>query len=211
MESNNNLNSCMMLAMSFHTAIDLDSVILEQDLTDYGIEFDSHVTIFYAKEKVIPQDNLLSDVEILLGDEDYEVFMELLKSERKFPILDIFDLSKFNGATSDYLVMKMKPGNEIYRILNILNKGLSRKYDIVSDFDSYRPHMTLAELQPGTSEKYLNSEKLELVLKSAKVGFEDLIISYGSYSDKNDREQRSITNFHTLERYFRNERYKRSN
>lgn len=209
MESNN-LNSCMMLAMSFHTAIDFDSVILEQDLTDYGIEFDSHVTIFYAKEKVIPKDNLLSDVEILLGDEDYEVFLELLKSERKFPILDIFDLSKFNGATSDYLVMKMKPDNEIYRILNILNKGLSRKYDIVSDFDAYRPHMTLAELRPGTSEKYLNSEKLELVLKSAKIGFEDLIISYGSYSDKNDREQLSITNFHTLERYFRNERYKKS-
>lgn len=198
-----------MLAMSFHTAIDLDSVILEQDLTDYGIESDTHVTIFYAKEKNVPKDELLSDIEILLGEEDYEVFLEILKSHRKFSILDIFELGKFEGTDSDYLVMKMKSGNEIYRILSILNKGLSRKYDIISDFDLYRPHMTLAELHPGAAEKYLNSEKLELVLKSAKVGFEDLIISYGSPSDKEDREQWNITSFHTLERYFRNERYKK--
>ena len=205
MENNIKKNSCMMLAMCFYTPVDLISVLEEQDLSDYGIECDPHITIFYKKKSIVPKDYLLEDTKILL-EEDYEVFMELLKSNRKFSLMDIFELDKFENSKNDYLVMKLKSENEIWKILNILNKGFSNKYDIQSDFNSYSPHMTLAELKVGTVNKYINSKKLRNILNLSKIGFEDLIISYGLTGNPGDTEQWSITKFHAIERHLRNER-----
>ena len=118
-------------------------------------------------------------------------------------VLDLFDIGKFETPESDYLVLKMKTDNELYRILKLLNKGLVAKYDIVESFPEYIPHMTLAELRGGTASKYVGSKKLDLVLKASKVCIEDLIISHGLSDEKKDRKVKSLTTFHTVERYFR--------
>lgn len=204
MDTEKEINSCIMLAMAFHTAIDFSSVIEESDLKDTGIERDPHVTVLYAPKIVIPKSEILESVDTILGPEDYEDFMGFLKDDKLFNVLDFFELGNFEND-SDYLVLKLKKEGKLFRMLELMNKGLARKFDITQTFPDYNPHLTLAELEPGTSRKYLESKKIGLILDTAQVGFEDLIISYGA-SNETDRTQWSLTTFHTIERYFRNQR-----
>lgn len=195
------MNSCIMLAVSLHTPTDLDSIIDNSDLRDDGLVKDSHITILFDKVKEIPRDEVLPSISEILGDEDYLVFLEVLKDNNKFKLTDIFELSTFDNGDSDYLIMRLKPNNEMYQVLSKLNSGLIKKYGTESDFTTYKPHMTLAKMIPGTASKYLNNKKLEVVLKDSKVGFEDIIISYGHDEGKDDKY--NITTFHAIERLFR--------
>ena len=212
MESNVVNNSCLMLACALYTPVDLSSIFEDEDLKDTGIEKESHITLLYAQNKVIDRSSLLDDIRIILDDSDkfsYTGFIDSLKDDKFISnnVLDSFEIGKFEND-SDYIVLKLKKSVDIFNILNIINKGLRIKYDVQGEF-SYTPHITLAELKPGTADKYLASRKLKLVLENTKIKFEDLIISYGPSNVVEDREKYNLTTFHAVDRFFREENLKR--
>lgn len=199
---NDVLNSCLMLAVNLDTPVSLGCVFDEEDLKDTGIELDSHITILYAQGKVLEREKMLTEVKRLLG-ERYIELQNLMSEEHNFTLLDYFDLSSFKND-SDYVVLKFKPEIEdIYKDLYLLNKGLRLAYDVQSEFDSYSPHITLAELKPGTADKYLESEKLKLILENTVFDFDDLVLSIGKSNEVEDRKQYFLTSFNSVQRYFR--------
>ena len=202
MENKGNLNSCLMLTANLQTPVSLSAIFDDSDLKDTGIELDSHITLLYAQGRDIPRANLLNDIKDILGYDDTVEFLKYLEEEREENVLDIFDLGKFENE-SDYVVLKMKEDFGLFKYLRLINKGLAVKYEVPSKFDSYTPHLTLAESNPGTAQKYLDSETLRLVLKDSVMDFEDLIISYGSDNEVKDRLQYHLTSYAAVDRYFR--------
>ena len=201
METNNELNSCLMLAVNLMTPVDLAYIFDAPDLKDTGIELDSHITILYAQSKELPRQNILQDIKDILGD--YDDFIDVYCKNTVFhKVLDIFDLGSFEND-SDYVVLKLKKNFDLFGKLSLINKGLRIQYDVSSDFDSYTPHVSLAELEPGMAKKYLESENLKTVLENSYINFEDIILSYGSSNEKEDRKQYYLTNFKAIDRYFR--------
>lgn len=195
-------NSCLMLAMAFHTSVELSSILEESDLTGYGIEKDPHITILYAEGKRIEKESILPSVNRILGD-DYRVFLEVLKDDYKFNVTDLFNLSVFEDGDSDYLILRLKENNELFKSLYNINKGLSEEHNVESKFNTYKPHLTIAKMIPGTARKYLDNRKLQLALSDSKIAFEDLVISYDNEESKDNDKVWSVTTFHTIDRLFR--------
>lgn len=206
---NKEINSCLMLGVNLMTPVDLSCVFDTTDLKDTGIEIDSHITLLYAQGKIIDRFSIMPDIKIILGDEDYYKLLNLCKKECTFKVLNFFDLSSFEND-SDYIVLKLKRNTDFFSRLSNINKGLRNKYDVSSEFSNYTPHISLAELQPGTAKKYLESENLKLILKETYLDFEDVFISYGG-SNEVDRKQYFLTKFKCLDRYFRLQKLKVSN
>ena len=99
--------------------------------------------------------------------------------------------------------------NDSYQNLKLINTGLRNKYRVTSEF-TYTPHLSLAELNPGTAKNYVeNNGKLMAVLEGSKFAPEDLVISYGPSNVVEDRVKRNLTKFHTVDRFFREENLKR--
>ena len=179
MEEIKNMNSCVMLAANLSTPVLLNCVFDSGDLKDTGIQYDSHVTLLYARDKKLSRSEVLSEVQgvrLSLGMEGPNLtqYLSNHKSNAEFavPVFDVFD--------SDYVVLKVKgEGNIWYDTLVNINKELSEKFGVVSDFSSYTPHLTLAELEKGTARSYVGSESLRLILEDSTIHFEDIILSYG--------------------------------
>lgn len=211
METTNELNSCLMLAVNLMTPVDLAYVFDAPDLKDTGIELDSHITLLYAQGKELPRKNIIQDLRDILGDQDYDDFLEVYCKNQVFhKALDIFDLGSFEND-SDYIILKLKKNFELWNKVSLINKGLRVQYGVLSDFDTYTPHVSLAELNPGTARKYLESEKLMTVLEDSYINFEDLILSYGKSNEPEDRKQYYLTNFKAIDRYFRIAGLKKTN
>ena len=205
---NDVLNSCLMLAVNFDTPVSLGCIFDEEDLKDTGIELDSHITLLYAQGKELKREGMLTEIKRLLGENTVD-FMNLISEEHEFNVLDYFELGSFKND-SDYVVLKFKPEmKDIYKNLYLINKGLKLAYDVQSEFDSYSPHMTLAELKPGTAEKYLKSEKLNLLLENSVFDFDDLVLSLGKANEPEDRKQYFLTSYNSVKRYFRMENLKK--
>ena len=203
METTNELNSCLMLAVNLMTPVDLAYVFDAPDLKDTGIELDSHITLLYAQEKELPRKNIIQDLHDILGDKEYDDFLDLYCKNTVFhKALDIFDLGNFEND-SDYIILKLKKNFDLFGKLSLINKGLRVQYNVSSDFDTYTPHVSLAELNSGTARKYLESENLKTVLEDSYINFEDLILSYGKSGEPDDRKQYYLTNFKAVDRYFR--------
>ena len=191
-----NINSCLMLAVKLDTPVSLGCVFDSEDLKDSGVIIDSHITLLYAQGKQIPREGMLDDVKTILGERAVD-FMNKLREDRDYNILDHFYLDSFEND-SDYIVLK--PSTDlILKDLTLINKGLRLKYDVTSEFD-YSPHITLAELKPGTAKKYLGSEQLNLILKNTFFDFEDLLLSYGKTREVEDRKQYYLTTFNSIPR-----------
>jgi len=204
----NALNSCLMLAVNLDTPVSLGCVFDSADLKDTGVELESHITLLYAQAREIPYTELLNDIKEIVGYDDYKWLYEMIENEDKYRVLDLFDLGKFEND-SDYIILKLRKGTELYRILKLINKGLSIKYEVKSDFADYIPHVSLAELEPGTAQKYMESETLLGILDDSIIGIEDLLISYGASNEPEDRKQKYLTNLKCIDRYFRLERLKK--
>ena len=209
MDNKVDINSCLMLACALYTPVSLSSIFKEEDLKDTGIELESHITLLYARGVVIPNENLIEDIATILGSK-FDGFWNFLK-EGNFvgeSVLDTFNLGLFEND-SDYVVLKMKQDNDFYQNLKLINTGLRNKYGVTSEF-TYTPHISLAELNPGTAKDYVeNNGKLMAVLESSKFAPEDLVISYGPSNVVEDRVKRNLTKFHTVDRFFREENLKR--
>lgn len=197
----NTINSCLMWAIGLYTPVDLASVFNSEDLRGTGLELDSHITLLYAQGKTLPRESMLTDIELILGDK-FKGFMDICKTDNHFKVLDLFELGNFEND-SGYVVLKLKKDIDIYKDLSLINKGLRTKYGVTSDFSEYTPHLTLAELNPGTSSKYLELDKLKLLLESSYVDFEDIMISFGISGEVTDRKQYFLTQYKNVDRYFR--------
>lgn len=197
-----NLNSCLMLAINLDCPISLKALFDETDLKDTGVELDSHITLLYAQGKEIDRKELLSDIQTILGDEDYDDLMARIHAAKEVSVFDVFELGCFEND-SDYLILKLKKDSSIYSWLAQINKALRIRYDVSSDFADYTPHLSLAELKPGTVKKYLESEEIKHVLADSVVSLDDIMISYGLSNEPDDRKQYFLTAFHSVDRYFR--------
>lgn len=196
------MNSCLMLAVNLDTPVNLGCVFDSEDLKDTGIELDSHITLLYAQGKELPRQDLLSDIKTILGEKTIE-FMNLLENEHDYKVLDYFHLSSFEND-SDYVVLKLNEDKkDLFNDLFLINKGLRIKYDVSVEFDNYSPHITLAELKPGMAKKYMDSEKLNMILEDTYLDFYDIILSYGTSNELKDRKQYHLTSYNSLPRYFK--------
>ena len=202
-------NSCLMLNCSLYLPVSLSAIFSREDLKDTGIENESHITLLYAQGKEIPRMNILGDIETILGEPEFDNFIEYIRSENTERILNNFEIGSFEND-SDYIVLKMKQTSELYKTLGLINKGLRTKYEVVSEY-SYTPHISLAELQPGTAKKYLEDPKISLILNESFVSFEDLVISYGPSNTPVDRLRYNLTTFNAIDYFFHTENMRNEN
>lgn len=207
MEDNVVINSCLMWALGLYTPVDLRYIFDEEDLKDTGVELESHITLLYAAGKRLPRKSMIDDIKTVLGD-DFSEFIKYCEEIRYEKVLSLFELSFFEND-SDYLILKLKKDTPMYKWCGLINKALRTKYNVKSDFDEFTPHMTLAELKPGTVSKYLESETLELLLNDTMIDFEDILISYGTANEVQDRKQYYLTQYKNVDRFFRLERLRR--
>ena len=198
----NEINSCLMLAMNLSTPVSLGCVFKEEDLKDTGVELDSHITLLYAQGKRIEYKGLLDSIRELIGEEDWNWLMGMIRGDEFYSVLDLFELGLFEND-SDYVILKLRKGTPLFRVLSLINKGLSIKEGVKSEFSSYIPHLSLAELEPGKGKEYVTNETLHEILEDSIVGVEDLFISYGAANEPEDREQRWLTSEKNISRFFR--------
>ena len=203
-------NSCLMMNCSLYLPVSLSSIFDKGDLKDTGIENESHITLLYAQGKEIPRMNILKDIETILGGEKFDEFINIIKEENTDKVNKHFELGSFEND-SDYVILKLKPESEIYDYLGLINKGLRIKYEVKSTFDSYIPHLSLVELQPGTAKKYVGSETLKLVLEKSYISFEDLVLSIGPSNTPVDRIRYNLTTFNAVDYYFYIENNRKEN
>lgn len=189
--------SCLMLACNLITPISLGSIFLDDDLQDTGIELDSHITILYAPGKLINKAEILRKI----GSRNISYIQELVKEDYYPAVFDLFELSSFSNE-SDYVVLRLKDTTELYQKLKWLNSELSKEYQVKSEFGTYKPHLTLAELKPGKAAKYLESDLLKRVLRDSAIQPEDYVISY-SFRDSKNFIQHDLTQNKTVDRIFR--------
>lgn len=209
MEENNNISSCLLWGVGLYTPVDLGSVFKPEDYCEKGLELDSHITILYSQNKILPRNTMMDDIKTILGEEKFEEFMSYCKNERFRNIFNLFELSSFSNDT-DYVVLKLRKNNEFFGILNLLNKGLRVKYKVSSDFDEFTPHVTLAQVRKGEARKYVDNPNLHHILDDSRIDFEDLIYSVDSTGDK-DWKQIFLTHNKNVDRFFRLEDLKKSN
>ena len=196
------INSCLMLAMNLSTPVSLGCVFKESDLKDTGVELDSHITLLYAQGKKIEYKGLVDSIRELIGEEDWSWLMGLIRGDEFYSVFDLFELSLFEND-SDYVILKLRKGTPLFRVLSLINKGLSIKFGVKSEFAEYKPHLSLAELEPGKAKEYVTNEVLIQILEDSIVGVEDLFISYGTSNEPEDREQRWLTSEKNISRFFR--------
>lgn len=189
--------SCLMLVCNLLTPISLGSIFLDDDLQDTGIELDSHITILYAPGKLIDKAEILKKI----GSRHISYIQELIREDCYSAVFDLFELSSFSNE-SDYVVLRLKDTTELYQKLKWLNSELSKEYQVKSEFGTYKPHLTLAELKPGKAAKYLESDLLKRVLRDSAIQPEDYVISY-SFRDSKDFIQHDLTQNKTVDRIFR--------
>lgn len=210
MEDNNSMNSCLMLAIGLYTPVELGSIFDSADYKGTGLELDSHITLLYAQGKILPRKMIKEDIKTILGDIGWENLNDWISGISRIKVFELFELGSFEND-SDYLVLKMKKDHDIYSLSNLINLGLKKKYGVKSEFTEYSPHITLAELNPGTAKKYLESDCLKKVLSDSLIDFEDLIISFSYSGEESDRKQYFLTQYKNIDRYFRLRNLKEGN
>jgi 2'-5' RNA ligase len=139
---------CVML----YPKLDWNDMISNIDIDDkdlynpedpkFGLETSPHITLLYGLHEDVKD----SDVKDIL--EKYHEIEDVKISRIGVFSNEEFDVLKFNITGS---------------VLHKIHKELS-KLDHTSDFDKYRPHMTIAYLKKGTAKKYTDAEfKLDLL------------------------------------------------
>ena len=191
-----------MLAMNLDCPISLKAMFDADDLNGTGVEVDSHITLLYAQGRELPRKDLVQDIKNILGQEDWWNLSEKIEMSKLIPVFNVFDLGSFEND-SDYVVLKLKSESWLYNLLGKINRGLRQKYNVSLDFDSYTPHVSLAELKPGLAGKYLESPELKKFLEDTLIGLEDIMISYGPSNEPEDRKQYFLTSWHSVDRFFR--------
>lgn len=215
MEYNSNTPSCLMLAADLITPVLLKSIFETEDLKEDGFVTDSHITLLYS-HSFLDKSTILPDIIKVVGESSISKnivggfnILDFLKHQNiaePRPVFDLFELGNFENE-SGYVVLKLKKDTGLFEILNTINSGLSKLYNVKSDFGEFTPHLSIAEVNKGMSEKYLTNESLILSLENSKVKMEDFIFSYTREDGKYDRFD--LTQHNSVDRYFREKNLKK--
>lgn len=137
---------CAMLYFNFKELKEVQDEINEDDLLEDGFENNPHVTLLYGLHEEVT---------------DKEVFKII--DEFEIPELEVYNVSAFTSDKQDVLKFDIrqymeddysKKDDVLYKI----NKSLT-KLPYTTDFPDYHPHVTIAYLKPGTSNKYIKQFK----------------------------------------------------
>lgn len=202
-------SSCVMLSTSLWTCVDLFALFNDDDLKDTGVELNSHITLLFSSDRVYPKSDILDSIKRSLGDTEWDNFKDLLKSKEKLKVTDYFDLSKFEND-SDYVILRLRDDSDLFRELGMINKGLSLELGIKGDYGVYKPHMTLAELEPGAAKKYMFKKTLTHAVETALFSVDDLVISYGIKNKSNMYKEFNLTSYNAVDRYFRQQQLQKN-
>jgi 2'-5' RNA ligase len=108
----------------------------EEDDDSYGFEENPHVTVLYGLHEEVEEEKLINFVKEFCKSSPIEI---------QISKMGVFKNSKFE-------VLKLDVESQT---LKSLNKELSENFPYTSKFPTYEPHITLAYLKKGTSNKYL--------------------------------------------------------
>lgn len=113
----------------------LDRDVYHED-GDYGRESEMHVTVLYG-----------------IHDIDSKNTSEVLKDTKSFKVT----LGKITAFTISpkYDVLKIEVNSPT---LHKIHKKIKNEMDVTSKFPDYRPHVTIAYLKKGKSEKYVGND-----------------------------------------------------
>ena len=137
-----------------------EELYFEDDNDDYGLEKESHVTV----------------VPCLDNDVDLEKLKTYLDDISEYDII-LTDLSKFECEKFDVLKCAVKSEK-----MKETNKKIVKDFDTHSEYKEYQPHLTIAYMKQGMTDKYLKKILPKLIhLKPKNFHF--------SYVDKNGNEK----------------------
>jgi 2'-5' RNA ligase len=117
-----------------HESIDPNDVYTQEGDRSFGLETNPHVTLLYG----------------LHHDVDHDAVMNTCQS-RQYPQLTLKNASCFNN--SDYDVLKFDVDSpELHQV----NQELT-KFPHTTNFPDYHPHSTVAYLNKGAGQKYIDA------------------------------------------------------
>lgn len=134
---------CLMLSLGLDDSEAVlnfaEANILKENLVSEGIEKYAHITLIYGFSE----------------DFDFEQLRDLFAA---FPQIKVTlgRVSKFRNEEND--VLKIDVFSET---LNTINTYLRQKYNIITSFDSYKPHITLGYVRKGTHEELIGNDTFE--------------------------------------------------
>lgn len=133
---------CLMLEVPFEnwqkvlSKISKEDLYEEEDDDSYGLETEPHVTVLYGLHEEVDEEKLINFVKEFCKSSPIEI---------QISKIGVFKNSKFEVLKLDVESITLKA----------LNKALSENFPYTSKFPTYEPHITLAYLKKGTSQKYL--------------------------------------------------------
>lgn len=134
---------CLMAYYDIPNWNELLSQIAPEDLYEseeerYGLENEPHVTILYG-----------FDLESTTPDAIREAIEEL--EVEPITDLEIVEVGKFENEEYDVLKLTVESAT-----LRQLNTYFRENFKYENDYPDYKPHMTIAYLQPGAADKYMD-------------------------------------------------------
>lgn len=153
---------CVMLYVQMTVMEKLHNLIDKEDLYDddsgrYGLEIEPHVTLLYGLHKEVTLDDVTNTVH------------KVQFNECKVKNVSIFD----NG---NYDVLKFDVQGEN---LSRVNKEL-KKFPYTTEYEDYHPHCTIAYLQKGKGQEYVDKLNSNLDIQNLRLN-----PSYVVYSEAN--------------------------
>lgn len=137
-----------------------EDLYIEEDNNDYGLEKTPHVTL----------------VPCLDNDVDLDKLKTYLDDISEYDII-LTDLSKFECEKFDVLKCSVKSNKLIET-----NKKILKNFESHSEYKKYQPHLTIAYIKQGASDKYTEKILTKLIhLKPSNFHF--------SFVDKNGNEK----------------------
>ncbi len=116
--------------------------LYEKENPSRGLETEPHITILYGIENTV-RDSQVQDIMNQIDGDKIQVLLQ--------------GIGSFQNKDND--VVKINVKSEYLHYLNSLFRGLPHQ----SDFPDYKPHVTMAYVNPGSGSKYIDdSFQLEI-------------------------------------------------
>jgi 2'-5' RNA ligase len=144
---------CVMLYYDLPNWVELTNMINTEDIYDndigeFGIEENPHVTLLYGLHS--------EDID------DGDIMDHVLSFNQ--PEISMGGISLFNNDDFDVVKFDVS-GDGLFE----MNKSLVNKYPHTNDYPDYHPHSTIAYVKEGTGEKYVKNLTKPYTIKPNKV------------------------------------------
>lgn len=168
---------CLMAYLDLPGMTEIQSEILEEDLSDEGkaIEDEPHITILYG----FMLDHKYYDYNGIL-DSVAEIMIEPIDD------IELRDVGVFENEEYDVLKISVE-SSKLKRMHNYFRENFEDLINVT--YPDYNPHITIAYLKPGTGKKYLDLDLSPLLLDEE----ETLTSNYIVYSENDEEEIKPFT------------------